>query len=75
MQSYNRVMKIKTVPVMVRIRPSSKVLLIRAAQDQRRSQASVVDSLIVDALSRQYSTTDDRLNSMLKANHADSNNS
>ncbi len=68
-------MKIKTIPIMVRIRPSSKDLLVRAARAQRRSQASVVDSLIVDNLARQYSTTDDRLNSMLKAEDANTYNS
>jgi len=59
-------MKTKNVPVLVRIRPSSKDLLIRAAKDQRRSQASVVDTLIVDNLSRQYASTDDRLDQFLK---------
>lgn len=59
-------MKTKNVPVLVRIRPASKELLIRAAKDQRRSQASVVDTLIVDNLSRQYASTDDRLSQFLK---------
>ena len=55
-------MKQKNIPLLVRIRPSSKQLLEKAAQEQRRSQASVVDTLIVDNLSREYANTDDRLN-------------
>jgi hypothetical protein len=68
-------MKIKNVPVLVRIRPSSKELLIRAAKDQRRSQASVVEYLIVDNLSRQYASTDDRLIRFLGSTDANANNS
>jgi hypothetical protein len=40
-------------------------LLEKAAEQQRRSQASVVDTLIVDNLSREYADTDDRLNKFL----------
>ena len=58
-------MKQKTVPLLVRIRPSSKQLLEKAADQQRRSQASLVDTLIVDNLSREFSDTDDRLNKFL----------
>jgi uncharacterized protein (DUF1778 family) len=58
-------MKQKTVPLLVRIRPSSKQLLEKAAEQQRRSQASLVDTLIVDNLSREFSDTDDRLNKFL----------
>jgi|APIni6443716594_1056825.scaffolds.fasta_scaffold366137_3 hypothetical protein len=52
----------KNIPLLVRIRPASKELLEKAAVKQRRSQASLVDTLIVDNLSRDYSDTDDRLN-------------
>lgn len=52
----------KNIPLLVRIRPASKQLLEKAAVKQRRSQASLVDTLIVDNLSRDYSDTDDRLN-------------
>lgn len=52
----------KNIPLLVRIRPSSKQLLEKAAVEQRRSQASLVDTLIVDNLSRDYSDTDERLN-------------
>ena len=59
-------MKQKLIPVMVRIRPSAKELLLKAAKDQRRSQASIAESLIVSGLSPQYSSTVQRLESMLK---------
>lgn len=52
----------KNIPLLVRIRPSSKQLLEKAAVQQRRSQASLVDTLIVDNLSREYADTDERLN-------------
>jgi len=55
-------MKQKNIPLLVRIRPSSKALLEKAAEQQRRSQASLVDTLIVDNLSREFADTDDRLN-------------
>lgn len=58
-------MKQKTIPLLVRIRPSSKQLLEKAAEQQRRSQASLVDTLIVDNLSREFADTDDRLNKFL----------
>ena len=61
-------MKQKLIPVMVRIRPASKELLLKAAVDQRRSQASVVDSLIVNNLSKEYANTDVRLEKFLKGN-------
>lgn len=53
---------------MVRIRPASKELLVKAAADQRRSQASVVDTLILDNLSKEYADTDVRLDKFLKGN-------
>lgn len=62
----SRPMKQKLIPIMVRIRPSAKELLLKAAKDQRRSQASIVESLIVSGLSPQYSSTVQRLESMLK---------
>jgi hypothetical protein len=57
--------KTDVVPVMVRIRPVAKQLLVQAATDQRRSQASIVDMLIMEGLSRQYATTDQRLSALL----------
>ena len=58
--------KIKVIPVMVRIRPQAKELLVAASQDQRRSQASIVEELIIDGLARKYSSLDVRLSAMLK---------
>lgn len=63
---HSRPMKQKLIPLMVRIRPSAKELLIKAARDQRRSQASIVESLIMSGLSTQYSSTAQRLEAMLK---------
>lgn len=66
----------KNIPLLVRIRPSSKQLLEKAAVEQRRSQASLVDTLIVDNLSRDYSDTDERLNKFFNgANNVVSNKS
>lgn len=64
----------KNIPLLVRIRPSSKQLLEKAAVEQRRSQASLVDTLIVDNLSREYADTDERLNKFFNgANNVVSN--
>jgi len=66
----------KNIPLLVRIRPSSKQLLEKAAVQQRRSQASLVDTLIVDNLSREYADTDERLNKFFSgANNVVSNKS
>ena len=66
----------KNIPLLVRIRPSSKQLLEKAAVEQRRSQASLVDTLIVDNLSREYADTDERLNKFFSgANNVVSNKS
>ena len=66
----------KNIPLLVRIRPSSKQLLEKAAVQQRRSQASLVDTLIVDNLSREYADTDERLNKFFNgANNVVSNKS
>jgi len=53
------------VPIMVRVRPHAKELLARASEDQRRSQASIVEQLILDHLTK-YKTTDQRLAEMLR---------
>lgn len=58
-------MKQKTIPIMVRVRPEAKRLLLVAAADQRRTQASIVDELILDNLGRRYASTDQRLASLL----------
>lgn len=56
--------KIKMTPVLVRIRPEAKALLVRASLEQRRSQASIVEFLVMEHLSR-YKTTDQRLAAFL----------
>jgi hypothetical protein len=58
--------KIQVIPVMVRIRPQAKELLVAASRDQRRSQASIVEELIIEGLARKYSSLDVRLSAMLK---------
>lgn len=58
--------RIEVVPVMFRIRPVAKQMLLAAAADQRRSQASIVEELILEGLSRKYSSLDVRLSAMLK---------
>lgn len=56
--------KIKLTPVLVRIRPEAKALLVRASLEQRRSQASIVEFLVLEHLSK-YKTTDQRLAAFL----------
>lgn len=48
-------------PFMIRLRPASRELLDKAAADQRRSRASIVDELIRDALTPRYADVNDRL--------------
>jgi hypothetical protein len=60
--------KIKLTPVLVRIRPEAKALLVRASLEQRRSQASIVEFLVMEHLSR-YKTTDQRLAAFLGDNN------
>lgn len=55
----------KNIPTLVRLRPETKALLVRAATEQRRSQSSLVDTLIRDNLS-QYRDLSDRLAAMLE---------
>lgn len=58
--------RVEVVPVMFRIRPAAKQMLLAAAADQRRSQASIVEELILEGLARKYSSLDVRLSAMLK---------
>jgi len=60
--------KIKLTPVLVRVRPEAKALLHRASVEQRRSQASIVEYLIMEHLAR-YKTTDQRLAAFLGDKH------
>ncbi len=52
-------------PLVVRLRPETRVLLDRAAADQRRSLASVVDQVIRDTLQPRYGQLEPRLERFL----------
>lgn len=52
-------------PFMVRLRPSTRDLLDKAAEDQRRSRASIIDELIRNALTARYANVNDRLQRLL----------
>jgi hypothetical protein len=58
--------KIETHQLLVRIRPQAKMLLQKAAVDQRKSQSAIVETLIIDGLSAVYSSPDDRIQAFLK---------
>lgn len=60
----------KNIPTLVRLRPQTKAMLMRAAAEQRRSQSSLVDTLIVDNLG-QYRDLSDRLAAMLDDTNSD----
>ena len=68
MKYYSGMKKEKLTPMLVRIRPLAKALLLRAAEEQRRSQASIVEYLILEHLQR-YKTTDQRLAAFLGDNN------
>jgi len=70
MKYYSGMKKIKLTPMLVRVRPEAKALLLRASVEQRRSQASIVEFLILEHLSR-YKTTDQRLAAFLGDNNED----
>lgn len=53
-------------PFMVRLRPSTRELLDKAAEDQRRSRASIIDELIRDGLRQRYADVNDRLARLLQ---------
>ena len=50
MKYYSGMKKIKLTPMLVRVRPEAKALLLRASVEQRRSQASIVEFLILEPL-------------------------
>lgn len=52
------------IPTMMRLSPRAKALLESASSEQRRSQASIIEHLILTHLYR-YSEVEDRLNMML----------
>lgn len=49
----------------LRLRPESRALLDKAAEDQRRSRASIIEECIRRELTPRYSDTHARLNAML----------
>ncbi len=57
--------KPKLSPFLVRLRPETRELLDRAAEDQRRSRASLIDQAIAEMLGNRYTATADRLAAML----------
>lgn len=55
----------KTVPFLVRMRPEVRDLLERAAHDQRRSMASLIDEAVRDQLHSKYGKVEDRVQRFL----------
>ena len=55
----------KNKPILIRLRPETKELLDKAAIDQRRSRASIVDELIREAYERKHNDVQARLTAML----------
>jgi predicted transcriptional regulator len=55
----------KLSPFLVRLRPETRALLDRAAEDQRRSRASLIDQAVSEMLGNRYTGTSDRLAAML----------
>jgi uncharacterized protein (DUF1778 family) len=53
-------------PLVVRLRPDTRALLDRAAEDQRRSRASIVDEAVREHLRGRYSDVNDRLNRLIQ---------
>jgi hypothetical protein len=51
--------------LLIRLRPGTRELLDKAADDQRRSRASIIDEAINIVLRAKYSSTSERLNAML----------
>lgn len=54
--------------LLIRLRPGTRELLDKAADDQRRSRASIIDEAINIVLRAKYSSTNERLNAMLGGN-------
>ena len=58
-------MKRLLVPTMMRISPRAKKLLQAASDEQRKSQAAIVETLILDHLFK-YADTNERLDQFLR---------
>lgn len=54
-----------TTPLMIRIRPETKEILRKAADDQRRSMSSLVEQIVREQLTPKYANVNDRLTQML----------
>jgi uncharacterized protein (DUF1778 family) len=58
--------KPKLQPFLVRLHPDTRAMLDRAAVEQRKSRASIVDAAIRDSLADKYSANvNDRLDTLL----------
>ena len=55
----------KTTPFLIRLKPETRALLDAAAEDQRRSRASIIDELVRDALASRYGQLQPRLQRFL----------
>lgn len=55
----------ETKPTMIRLRADTRALLEKAAVDQRRSMASLVDESIKEHLAPRYAPVNDRLTRFL----------
>lgn len=53
-------------PLVVRLRPDTRALLDRAAEDQRRSLASIVDEAVREQLRDRYADVTQRLDVLLR---------
>jgi uncharacterized protein (DUF1778 family) len=53
-------------PLVVRLRPDTRALLDRAAEDQRRSLASIVDEAVRQQLRDRYADVSQRLDRLLR---------
>lgn len=56
---------ITTKPFLVRLREETRTLLDRAAEDQRRSRASIIDEAVRAYLKPRYGALDARLQQLL----------
>lgn len=63
-EQYTRGMN-KTRPFLIRLRAETRELLDKAAEDQRRSRASIIDELVRDALQARYGALEPRLQRFL----------
>ncbi len=54
-----------TKPFLVRLREETRALLDRAAEDQRRSRASIIDEAVRAHLKARYGALDARLQQLL----------